>query len=409
MTRRHRQRQQQLIFDLRDQIKVARADDDIGLIVIQRSGIGLGFRAHDLQAHAHRQRLLVRFEASLALQPDRTLHFQIHEEPLARQLTGGGFLAHQTLQLPTELRVGVSRSIGRLLSKQARHVGQMDRATCRLACANEREKIECTKIHESNLLNALLLVREPDRPPCSARHLAPGRPVCDTARPNRETRDYSGQKPLASKGFAQNPLHLQALMTSASRPPLILASSSPYRRELLERLRLPFEIVVPNIDETPAPDESPDRTALRLARQKAEKVAAGHPGALVIGSDQVATLDGKQVGKPGDHARALAQLHWMRGRTVTFHSALCLYDGRTGQHQSEDIRTLATFRDLSDEELDAYLHLEHPYDVAGSAKSEGLGIALLERVESSDPTALVGLPLIALTSMLRNVHYPLFA
>lgn len=198
-------------------------------------------------------------------------------------------------------------------------------------------------------------------------------------------------------------------MTSASRPPLILASSSPYRRELLERLRLPFEIVVPNIDETPAPDESPDQTALRLARQKAEKVAAGHPGALVIGSDQVATLDGKQVGKPGDHPRALAQLHWMRGRTVTFHSALCLHDGRTGRHQSEDIRTLATFRDLSDEELDAYLHLEHPYDVAGSAKSEGLGIALLERVESSDPTALVGLPLIALTSMLRNVHYPLFA
>jgi septum formation protein len=129
----------------------------------------------------------------------------------------------------------------------------------------------------------------------------------------------------------------------------------------------------------------------------------------VIGSDQVATLDGKQVGKPGDHARALTQLHWMRGRTVTFHSALCLYDGRSGQHQSEDVRTLATFRNLSDEELDAYLHLEHPYDVAGSAKSEGLGIALLERVESSDPTALVGLPLIALTGMLRNVHYPLFA
>ncbi|CAH0439273.1 Maf-like protein [Ralstonia pseudosolanacearum] len=198
-------------------------------------------------------------------------------------------------------------------------------------------------------------------------------------------------------------------MTHAMRPPLILASSSPYRRELLERLRLPFEIVVPAIDETPAPGESPDQTALRLARQKAEKVAATHAGALVIGSDQVATLDGTQVGKPGDHARALAQLQWMRGRTVTFHSALCLYDGRTGQHQSEDVRTLATFRSLSDEELDAYLHLEHPYDVAGSAKSEGLGISLLERVESPDPTALVGLPLIALTTMLRNVHYPLFA
>lgn len=198
-------------------------------------------------------------------------------------------------------------------------------------------------------------------------------------------------------------------MTSASCPPLILAPSSPYRRELLERLRLPFEIVVPNTDETPAPDESPDQTALRLAQQKAEKVVADYPGALVIGSDQVVTLDGRQVGKPGDHIRALVQLRWMRGRTVTFHSALCLYDGRIGYHQSEDIRTLATFREPSDEELDAYLYLEYPYDVAGNAKSEGLGIALLERAEPSDPTALVGLPLTALTTMLCNTRYPLFA
>lgn len=347
------------------------------------------------------------------MQPNRAIHFQIDEEPLTRQLTRASLLLHQTPHLPTELRIGIRRRIGSLLGKQTMHIGQTDRAADLLTRPDEREKIECTKTHESNLLNAL-----PDLALCWCANridrlqrlpsLAPERMVCDTARPNRETRDYSGKKPLASKGFRSKSLHLQALMTSASRPPLILASSSPYRRELLERLRLPFEIVVPDIDETPAPGESPDQTALRLARQKAEKVAAGYPGALVIGSDQVATLDGKQVGKPGDHARALAQLHWMRGRTVTFHSALCLYDGRTGQHQSEDIRTLATFRDLSDEELDAYLHLEHPYDVAGSAKSEGLGIALLERVESSDPTALVGLPLIALTSMLRNVHYPLF-
>lgn len=162
MTRRHRQRQQQLIFDLRDQIKAARADDDIGLIVIQRSGIGIGFRAHDFKARAHRQRLLVRFEAALALQPNRTIHFQIHEETLAGQLAGGSLLAHQTLQLPTELRVGVNRGIGGLLGQQARHIGQTDRAACWLTRANEREKIECTKIHESNLLNALLLVREPD-------------------------------------------------------------------------------------------------------------------------------------------------------------------------------------------------------------------------------------------------------
>jgi len=194
----------------------------------------------------------------------------------------------------------------------------------------------------------------------------------------------------------------------AAAPRLILGSSSRYRRELLERLRIPFEIDVPDIDETPLPGEAPEATALRLSRRKAEAIAARHPGALVIGSDQVATLDGRQVGKPGSHEQALAQLRWMRGRTVTFHSALCLLDGRSGEVQLEDVRTEATFRELDDSELEAYLRLERPYDVAGSAKSEGLGIALLSRVESDDPTALVGLPLIALTSMLRNAGYPFF-
>jgi len=196
-------------------------------------------------------------------------------------------------------------------------------------------------------------------------------------------------------------------MTSASRPPLILASSSPYRRELLERLRLPFEIVVPNIDETPAPDESPDQTALRLARQKAEKIASGHPGALVIGSDQVATYDGLQIGKPGTHEKALAQLRAMRGREVLFHSALCLFDSRSAAAQTADVMTRVRFRDLPDAALDAYLRAETPYDVAGSAKSEGLGIALLEAIHSDDPTALVGLPLIALSRMLLAVDFPL--
>lgn len=196
-------------------------------------------------------------------------------------------------------------------------------------------------------------------------------------------------------------------MTPAPRPSLILASSPPYRRELLEHLRPSFEIVVPSIDETPVSDKSPDQTALCLARQKAEKATADYLGALVIDPDQVATFDGKQVGKPGDHTRTLAQLHWMRGRTVIFHSALCLYDGRIGHHQSEDIRTLATFRELSDEGLNAYLYLEHPYNVVGSTKSEDLGIVLLERVESSSPTASVGLSLIALTTILHNARYPL--
>ncbi|CAG9181383.1 Maf-like protein [Cupriavidus respiraculi] len=202
---------------------------------------------------------------------------------------------------------------------------------------------------------------------------------------------------------------MSSAQSSVPRPPLVLGSSSRYRRELLERLRIPFEVASPDIDETPLAGEAPHETALRLSRRKAEAIAARHPGALVIGSDQVATLDGAQIGKPGSHDRALAQLRLMRGRTVIFHSALCLLDSRDGRAHTADVQTRVTFRELPDSELQAYLHAEHPYDVAGSAKSEGLGIALLSRVESDDPTALVGLPLIALTTMLRQAGYPLYA
>jgi septum formation protein len=189
---------------------------------------------------------------------------------------------------------------------------------------------------------------------------------------------------------------------------LVLASSSAYRKELLSRLQLPFEVAVPDIDETPQPGETPSATALRLAREKAAAVAAKLPGAIVIGSDQVATLDGEQIGKPGNHANALAQLQKMRGREVIFHTALCVWDGRNNTSQLEDIQTVVKFRDLPDEELDAYLRIEQPYDCAGSAKNEALGIAILERIDSSDPTALTGLPLIALTGMLRNLGVTFF-
>lgn len=202
-------------------------------------------------------------------------------------------------------------------------------------------------------------------------------------------------------------------MTLTSSPVrLILASSSAYRRELLQRLGLPFEAIAPDIDETPLAGETPQATALRLARAKASAVARLHPGALVIGSDQVATLDGLQIGKPGDHARALAQLQLMRGREVVFHTALCLWDGRVADPalaaQVENVQVRVAFRDLPDHELDAYLRIEQPYDCAGSAKNEGLGIALLERIQSNDPTALTGLPLIALTGMLRKAGVPFF-
>jgi septum formation protein len=198
---------------------------------------------------------------------------------------------------------------------------------------------------------------------------------------------------------------------SPNRPPrLILASSSPYRRELLERLRAPFDVVVPAIDETPLADETPTATALRLAEAKARAVASKlgpNETALVIGSDQVATYDDLQIGKPGTHAKALAQLQAMRGREVLFHSALCLFDSASARAQSVDVITRVQFRDLPDAALEAYLLAETPYDVAGSAKSEGLGIALLEAIHSDDPTALVGLPLIALSRMLLAVGYPL--
>jgi septum formation protein len=198
----------------------------------------------------------------------------------------------------------------------------------------------------------------------------------------------------------------------SSTPRLILASSSKYRQELLSRLHLPFEAMTPDIDESALPGEAPEATALRLARSKAAAVAALAPGALVIGSDQVATLDGQQIGKPGSHEKALQQLRLMRGRRVVFHTALCVWDGRTDnaalQAQIENVPTFVTFRDLSDDELDAYLRIEQPYDCAGSAKNEGLGIAILEKIESADPTALTGLPLIALTGMLRRAGVRFF-
>ncbi|SIT47599.1 hypothetical protein BN2475_770026 [Paraburkholderia ribeironis] len=201
------------------------------------------------------------------------------------------------------------------------------------------------------------------------------------------------------------------MQDSPNGPPrLILASSSPYRRELLERLRVPFEVVVPAIDEAPLAGETPEITALRLAEAKARTVASGlgtATRALVIGSDQVATYDGLQIGKPGSHEKALAQLQAMRGREVLFHSALCLFDSGSESAQSVDVITRVRFRDLPDAALEAYLRAETPYDVAGSAKSEGLGIALLDAIHSDDPTALVGLPLIALSRMLLAVGYPL--
>jgi septum formation protein len=195
---------------------------------------------------------------------------------------------------------------------------------------------------------------------------------------------------------------VQVVMSNSAKK-LILASTSVYRRELLERLRIPFSVVSPRVDETPLPNESTLDLALRLAKAKAAAVAMDHPDAWVIGSDQVADLCGAAIGKPGNFERAMAQLQLMRGATVTFHTALCLMRGDTESTLS--IPTEVTFRKLSDEVLEAYLHAEEPYDCAGSAKSEGLGISLLETIKSDDPTALIGLPLIALSGLLRDAGF----
>lgn len=185
-------------------------------------------------------------------------------------------------------------------------------------------------------------------------------------------------------------------------PPLVLGSTSRYRRELLERLRLPFTTERPEVDETPLPGEAPAALALRLALAKGRAVAARHPQAVVIGADQVADLDGEPIGKPGTHERAVAQLRRMSGRRVVFQTALSVLRPATGYERALLVPVAVRFRTLADAEIERYLRLEEPYDCAGSAKCETLGIALLDAIENDDPTALVGLPLIRTCALLRE-------
>jgi septum formation protein len=193
---------------------------------------------------------------------------------------------------------------------------------------------------------------------------------------------------------------------SAPRP-LILGSTSGYRRGLLERLRIPFTVVAPDVDETPRPGEPPAQLARRLALAKAQAVARMHPGSVVIGSDQVADFHGEPLGKPGDHTRAVAQLRKMRGHTVTFQTAVAVVCHESSFCQEALAPVRVQFRDLSDAEIEYYLRAETPYDCAGSAKSEGLGISLLAAIDNDDPTALIGLPLIRTCHLLRAAGIPL--
>ena len=206
--------------------------------------------------------------------------------------------------------------------------------------------------------------------------------------------------------------------TTANAPPpsrpgatreLVLASTSRYRQALLTRLGLPFQAVAPDADEEPLPGERPSATALRLAAVKANSVAAAHPSALIIGSDQVADCDGRPIGKPGNHDNAVALLTALSGKTVVFHTGLALLDAASGVCATAMVDIRSTFRRLSTAEIERYLAREQPYDCAGAVKSEGLGIALFEAIESDDPTALIGLPLIRLTGMLRDAGVSVLA
>ncbi len=184
--------------------------------------------------------------------------------------------------------------------------------------------------------------------------------------------------------------------------PLVLASTSIYRSQLLSTLQVPFQTAAPDVDETPFPGENAEQTSWRLAQTKARVVAKHFPDALIIGSDQVALLDGKQIGKPLNHDNAVLQLRAMRGKTVTFYTALSLLNAASGEIQTDVAITKVGFRNLSDDEIERYLKKEQPYHCAGSAKSEGLGIALISRIQGDDPNALIGLPLIILVTMLEK-------
>lgn len=188
---------------------------------------------------------------------------------------------------------------------------------------------------------------------------------------------------------------------------LVLASTSRYRRELLERLQLPFIAAAPDIDETPAGDETPCELALRLACAKAQAVKTTFPTALIIGCDQVAVVDGTLLGKPGDHGNATRQLRLMRGKAVSFFTALCLLNAQTARVQRDVVTVVVYMRELSDAQIERYLEAEQPYDCAGSACIEGLGITLVEKLHGDDPHALIGLPLIRLCDMLRNENIAL--
>jgi len=346
MARHERQRQHQLVFDDRLRVERRRCDQHFRF-TLRVEPCGFRFVMREQELGALNDRPFDRPQATLAFESYRSV--QLDRQRRAPQRIGAAF------DSPLDRRMLIDDTI-----RQSRKCRGIHRSAERFALACEPIGVESRERFQGQ---------------------APKRRII--AYRTTAVKEMSGK-------------------TRRNARSLVLASGSSYRKALLERLELEFEVVPADIDETPTTGESPGATALRLAEAKARTVAEKRPGSLVIGSDQVANLDGKHVGKPGGHAAAVMQLKALSGRTVTFHTGVALCDAESLRCRSVLVDVISTFRTLSDAEIESYLDRERPYDCAGAVKSERLGIALFERISSGDPTALIGLPLIALIGLLRD-------
>ncbi len=359
MTRRRGQIENDLVFDQRDHIELFLCRKKILRVILDFFLRQFFFVRNELQQASNRDHISDRLETTLATHGQGAVNAKKQLRPIAR----------------AKLSINAISQYARRIHKEIEHASQADDGQFALqrACLPRKSlTVNNNPLrHKGRMI--LFLAFE-----VKALKLSSS-PLCDTS--------------------------FRRKKRSPMRKQLVLASTSPYRRELLSRLGLAFATANPDVDETALPGESPEATALRLSEAKARAVANAYPQALIIGSDQVACLDGEIFGKPGTHEKAVRQLKSMRGRTVNFFTGLCLLNAETGRASLRGVPTWVTFRDLGDAEIESYLRAEKPYACAGSAKAEGLGIALIARMQGDDPNALIGLPLIALCDLLALENY----